>query len=998
MRQLPPDDEAMKKRSMASTSSSSSTFYFRQSEAKIVTEYHQMPPQSHRVVIEMEPINQLNRDWGFSSIDCSTLKKLVNEKSLDDLVKLGGVEGIGASLRTDMQQGIGDDIDEISGRSKAFGSNSYTNPPTKSFLHFVQEAFSDSAILILLVCAALSLGFGIKVHGPKDGWYNGGSIFVAAFLVILVSAISNFRQNRQLDKLSKVSTNMQVGVVRSGRQQQISTFEIVVGDVVCLKIGDQVPADGLFIGGYSLQVDESSMTGESHWIEVSRDQNPFLLSGSKVIDGCGKMLVTSVGMNTSWGEMMSTISSDSVPQTPLQGRLSKLTSSTGIIGLSVAFLVLVVLLVRYFIGNTKEENGKIQFIAGKTGVDEVINAVVGITTAAVTIVVVAIPEALPLAVTLTLAYSMRRMTSDRLLVRNVSACESMGSITTICADITSILSDQMNVTKSFIGKESLEGRSYTSVATNVLQLLVQGISLTRDSACKLFKVTPVDDTVNEWAVMNLNMEIGSSAEGLSILEVEASCPEKKRIGIVVRRQSENMIHVHWRGDFERILSLCSHYYDITGNIIPLDDQEIMRLHQEIEDMGASGLQCIAYAHTRLSEEDYEHGRATKRIPEKNLTLLAVLGLKRHCRLKGVKQAIETCQLAGVTVKMITGEDLCAARFIARECGIQEEYEGSTVTGEEFRMYDEKERMEKAEKIRIMSRSSPLDKLLMVRCLKQRGHTVAATGHGISDIMALKEADVGLSIGIQGTEIEKESSDVIILDDDFSSLPTLVRWGRCVYNNINKLVQFQLTVNIAALVIISVAAVSTGRIPLTPAQFLWVSLIMDTFGALALATEEPSKELMSRPPVGRHHPLITNIMWRNIGGQAFYQIAVILILKFKGKSIFHIHENVIDTLVFTTFVLLQVFNMFNARKHEEKNVFKGILKNKMFLVINGITVILQIIMVELLNKFAHTERLNWTQWGVSIGVAAFTWPIGLLLKFIPVPDKPILNYPTRLNVC
>ncbi|XP_026441911.1 putative calcium-transporting ATPase 13, plasma membrane-type, partial [Papaver somniferum] len=234
----------------------------------------------------------------------------------------------------------------------------------------------------------------------------------------------------------------------------------------------------------------------------------------------------------------------------------------------------------------------------------------------------------------------------------------------------------------------------------------------------------------------------------------------------------------------------------------------------------------------------------------------------------------------------------------------------------------------------MARSSPFDKLLMVQCLKQKGHVVAVTGDGTNDAPALKEADVGLSMGIQGTEVAKESSDIVILDDNFATVVTVLRWGRCVYTNIQKFIQFQLTVNIAALVINFIAAASAGELPLTTVQLLWVNLIMDTLGALALATDRPTEELMKKPPVGRNQSLITNVMWRNLVAQALYQIFVLLILQFKGNVIFGVNEDVKNTLIFNTFVLCQVFNEFNARKLEKKNVFEGVLKNKLFLGIIG----------------------------------------------------------------
>ncbi|GMP56288.1 hypothetical protein CsSME_00020836 [Camellia sinensis var. sinensis] len=247
------------------------------------------------------------------------------------------------------------------------------------------------------------------------------------------------------------------------------------------------------------------------------------------------------------------------------------------------------------------------------------------------------------------------------------------------------------------------------------------------------------------------------------------------------------------------------------------------------------------------------------------------------------------------------------------------------------------------------------------------------------------------MGIQGTEVAKESSDIIILDDNFGSVVTILKWGRCVYNNIQKFIQFQLTVNVTALVINFVAAVSAGQVPLTAVQLLWVNLIMDTLGALALATEKPSKELMEKPPVGRTMPLISNIMWRNLLAQAFYQVAVLLTLQFRGESIFGVNTNVNDTLIFNTFVLCQVFNEFNARKLEKKNVFKGIHRSKLFLAIIGITIVLQVVMVEFLKKFASTERLNWRQWAVCIRFAAVSWPIGWLVKCIPVPEKLFFSY-------
>ncbi|KAK8630518.1 hypothetical protein V6N13_079308 [Hibiscus sabdariffa] len=956
------------------------------------TSDHQLP--SHHYVTE-------------PNFDRKRLVQIVRQKDLDSLGQLGGVSNVAAGLCTNPENGIRDDEQEIRRRQEMFGRNSYRKPPPKGLLYFVLEAFKDTTILILLVCAALSLGFGIREHGAGEGWYEGGSIFVAVFLVVVVSAVSNFRQETQFDKLSKISNNIRVEVVRSGRRQQVSIFDVVVGDVVFLKIGDQIPADGLFLDGYSLQVDESSMTGESDHVEIDACRNPFLFSGSKVVNGYAQMLVASVGMDTVWGEMMSSVTGDKNERTPLQVRLDKLTSSIGKVGLAVAFLVLIVLLIRYFTGNTKDDYGHTEYRGSKTDVNGVLNAVVRIVAAAVTIVVVAIPEGLPLAVTLTLAYSMKRMMADQAMVRKLSACETMGSATVICTDKTGTLTlNQMKVTGFWLGQESIEEDLAKNIAPNVLELFHQGVGLnTTGSVCKSisgslleFSGSPTEKEILSWAVLGLGMDMEKLKQQYSILHVETFNSEKKRSGVSIRRKADETIHVHWKGAAEMIVAMCSQYYESDGILRSMNEDERGRIKTVIQSMAASSLRCIAFAHKQVSKEEAEDyddqsGMTHRRIKEDGLALLGIVGLKDPCR-PGVKKAVEACQSAGVSIKMITGDNVFTAKAIATECGIlgpdYGEGSGEVVEGIEFRNYTPEERIEKVDKIRVMARSSPFDKLLMVQCLKQKGNVVAVTGDGTNDAPALKEADIGLSMGIQGTEVAKESSDIVILDDNFSSVATVLRWGRCVYNNIQKFIQFQLTVNVAALVINFIAAVSAGEVPLTTVQLLWVNLIMDTLGALALATDRPTNELIQKPPVGRTEPLITNIMWRNLLAQALYQIAILLILQFRGESIFNVHQRVKDTLIFNTFVLCQVFNEFNARKLEKQNVFEGILKNRLFLGIIGVTIVLQVVMVECLKKFADTEKLTLWQWGVCILLAAFSWPIAWFVKLVPVPDTPFFG--------
>ncbi|PON46119.1 P-type ATPase [Parasponia andersonii] len=928
------------------------------------------------------------------NVDPKALGDIVRAKNIESLEsQYGGVEELVQTLETDVKVGISGTDADLMRRMTVFGANEYQKPPPKGFLTFVFDAFKDTVIIILLACAVLSLGFGIKQHGWKDGWFDGGSIIFAVFLVVIVSAMSNFNQSRQFQKLSAKCSDVSVEVVRGGRRHQISIFDIVVGDVVWLKIGDQIPADGLFLEGHSLKVDESSMTRESGHVEINGAANPFLLSGTKVADGFGTMLVTSVGINTAWGEMMSSINRDLDEETPLQARLKKLISFIGKLGLSAAALVLVVLMIRYFTGNTSDEKGLREFNGSKTKFGDVMNAVISIVAAAVTIVVAAIPEGLPLAVALTLAYSMKRMMKDNAMIRKLSACETMGSATTICTDKTGTLTlNEMKVTEVWIGKETLSEDGVSKMSPTVINVLQESIGL--NTAGNIYKPSsesapeisgsPTEKAILSWAVYSLGLDIDEVKTQCEIIRVEAFNSEKKMSGVLVRRNHEKALQTHWKGGAEMVLAMSSNYYDKDGIIRAMNDEERRCIDTIIQNMAAKSLRCIAFAHKKHEEETAE----VQKLEESGLTLLGLVGLKDPCR-PGVRKAVETCIDAGVGIKMITGDNVHTARAIALDCGILKSVEDveseAIIEGLQFRKYSPQERSQTVERIRVMARSSPSDKLLMVQCLKQKGHVVAVTGDGTNDAPALKEADIGFSMGIQGTEVAKESSDIVILDDNFTSVVTVLRWGRCVHNNIQRFIQFQLTVNISALVINFVSSVSSGKVPLTAVQLLWVNLIMDTLGALALATEQPTNELMEKLPVGRKKRLISRIMWRNIIAHALFQVTILLTLQFKGTSVFGVDEKVNNTIVFSTTVLFQVFNEFNARTLEKKNTLEGILKNKLFLAIIGVTITLQVLTVEFLNMFCGTERLHWRQWCASIGIAALSWPIDWLVKCIPVDD-------------
>ncbi|PHU11437.1 Calcium-transporting ATPase 8, plasma membrane-type [Capsicum chinense] len=914
---------------------------------------------------------------GEFDISQEELTFMSREHDFNALQQCGGASSPSKPLVFSLNKGIdGDEVDLLK-RKNAYGSNTYPRKKGRSFWRFVWEACCDTTLIILMVAAAASLALGIKTEGIKEGWYDGGSIALAVIIVIVVTAVSDYKQSLQFQNLNEEKQNIQIEVVRGGRRVPVSIFDVVVGDVVPLKIGDQVPADGILISGQSLALDESSMTGESKIVHKD-SKSPFLMSGCKVADGYGTMLVVGVGINTEWGLLMASITEDNGEETPLQVRLNGVATFIGIVGLTVALAVLIVLMIRFFTGHTYNPDKSPQFVAGKTKVGKAVDGAIKIFTVAVTIVVVAVPEGLPLAVTLTLAYSMRKMMADKALVRRLSACETMGSATTICSDKTGTLTlNQMTVVEAYVsGKKIDPPDDKTAVPPAVLSLLHEGVGLNTTGSVFVPQAT-------------------------SIIHAFPFNSEKKRGGVAVKLDSE--VHLHWKGAAEIVLSCCTSFIDENGSVVPLGNDKMSNFKEAIGSMAASSLRCVAIAYRPYevekvpAEEEIDHWE----IPEGDLVLLAVVGIKDPCR-PGVRDSVQLCIDAGVKVRMVTGDNLQTAKAIALECGIlrsdADAAEPNLIEGKRFRALSEDDRKEVADKISVMGRSSPNDKLLLVQALRSKGHVVAVTGDGTNDAPALHEADIGLAMGIAGTEVAKESSDIIILDDNFASVVKVVRWGRSVYANIQKFIQFQLTVNVAALIINVVAAVSAGDVPLNAVQLLWVNLIMDTLGALALATEPPTDHLMHRAPVGRREPLVTNIMWRNLLIQALYQVTVLLVLNFRGREILHLqHETneravkVKNTLIFNAFVLCQVFNEFNARKPDEINVFKGVHKNRLFVSIVGLTVVLQVIIIFFLGKFTSTVRLSWQLWLVSIGIGMISWPLAALGKLIPVPEKPFAEY-------
>ncbi|WCJ35547.1 Calcium-transporting ATPase 1 [Euphorbia peplus] len=918
------------------------------------------------------------------------LGSIVEGHDVKKLAIHGGVEGLASKLSTSAANGISVSEDLLNKRKDVYGINKFTESPVRGFWVFVWEALQDMTLMILGFCALVSLIVGITMEGWPKGAHDGLGIVASILLVVFVTATSDYKQSLQFKDLDKEKKKISVQVTRNGLRQKISIYDLLPGDIVHLSIGDQVPADGLFVSGFSLLINESSLTGESEPVNVSAS-NPFLLSGTKVQDGSCKMLITTVGMRTQWGKLMATLSEGGDDETPLQVKLNGVATVIGKIGLFFAVVTFAVLVEGLFRRKLLEGTH-----LNWSGDDA--REMLEFFAIAVTIVVVAVPEGLPLAVTLSLAFAMKKMMNDKALVRNLAACETMGSATTICSDKTGTLTtNHMTVVKACIAGEIQEVNSSkstlnfgSSVPDFAMKILLESIFTNTGGEVVTNKDNKIEilGSPTETAILELGLLLGGKfqeeREKSKIVKVEPFNSTKKRMAVVLELP-EGGYRTHCKGASEIILSACDKFVDKNGEVVALDKASINHLMNTIEEFAGEALRTLCLAYLDMGNEF----TAESPIPSEGYTCIGIVGIKDPVR-PGVKESVAICRAAGIVVRMVTGDNITTAKAIARECGILTD-NGIAIEGPVFREKSEEELRELIPKIQVMARSSPLDKHMLVRNLRTNlGEVVAVTGDGTNDAPALHEADIGLAMGIAGTEVAKESADVIILDDNFSTIATVAKWGRSVYINIQKFVQFQLTVNVVALIVNFSSACLTGNAPLTAVQLLWVNMIMDTLGALALATEPPNDDLMKRLPVGRKGNFISNVMWRNILGQSMYQFVIIWYLQTRGKAFFHLDgpdsDLVLNTIIFNSFVFCQVFNEISSREMEKINVFKGILQNYVFIVVLACTVIFQVIIVEFLGTFANTSPLSLQQWFVTMLLGFLGMPIAAALKLIPVASN------------
>eukprot|EP00741_Cyanophora_paradoxa_P023640 tig00021608_g22834.t1 len=1003
-----------------------------------------------------------------ASLAPDAVAALLEDEDAEKLRALGGPDGVARAVGSSSTAGLCESADQLRERGERYGQALLPEVETTGILRIAWETFrGDFTLQVLFVAGLASLGIGLGFEDPKTGWIEGTAILVAILVVVTVGALNDWSKEKQFRDLNKVREDRSVRVVRFEKREEVRVAEILTGDVVEFGPGDAFVGDGLLLRGSGVAVDESSMTGESMPARKNPGEKPFLLSGTKVLEGEGAMLVLAVGPRSRAGRISALLEAPR-EATPLQQRLERLAKDIGKFGLAAALSTVFVLFLRFGIEAAVQRRSW-----EASMLQEMLRFII----IGVTVLVLAIPEGLPLAVTISLAYSVKKMLRQK--ARPAPLCdlarEGESRAGRTCDKTGTLTMNRMVVTRCWAGGAE-RGDSAGAVAAGLAgtplgALLGEAISVNSTASLGAPEAAGAPPkflgNVTECSLLDLvgrcGMDYEAIRRGLPLL---ARCPfssARKRMSSVVPAGAGARMHV--KGAAEAVIALCTTAAeagpDGAVRARPLGAGERGALEALVREMASGALRTLALAYR-------EGGAGGARSPEEvaalesDLTLLAIVGIRDPVRPE-VPEAVRRCRAAGITVRMVTGDNVLTARAVAEECGIvpraalgpaasasaagEAEAGGGlqVMEGPDFRRLVGGTVKDAAtgaprvanlaaferlwSRLRVLARSSPEDKHTLVTGLRQMGEArreprgpppplppppppppppsarslvsgrrprqvVAVTGDGTNDAPALKAADVGFSMGVAGTEVAKEASDIVLLDDNFASIVTALSWGRNVYDSIRKFIQFQLTVNVSAVCLAFVGAATVEASPLSGVQLLWINLFMDTGASLALATEPPTPELLERPPYRRDESIVTPAMRRAIAGQAAYQLAVLLLLLYFGPGWLgipagyagtdHGHSaSVHFTVIFNAFVWMQLFNEINSRRlNGEANVFRGIHRSPLFIAIVAASAAVQVVIVTWGGLFFQTTPLNVQQWFLCVGLGLGALPLYQILRFVP----------------
>ncbi|KAH7122482.1 calcium-translocating P-type ATPase [Dendryphion nanum] len=900
------------------------------------------------------------------------LSLLVENRNPASVTAFGGLDGLLMGLRTDGKRGLSAEEDILDGhvtledvfshahhneskelpssekldnalstigkftdRRYIFGENRVPRRKPKTFLKLLWLAYNDKLMFLLTVSATISLALGLYQNftsteaGPGIEWVEGVAIVIAVIVIVFATAINDYQKNYKFYKLNKKKDERMVTASRSGHHQPISIFDVLVGDILHIEAGDIVPADGILLEGFDVQCDESSLTGESDLVRKTLNikGDPFILSGTRVEVGVGSYLILSVGVNSAYGKIVMSLQDDN-QETPLQQKLGSIAKKIIRFGLVAGVIAFIVLLIRYLVD--------IKNIQGGASVKS--NGFLQVLILSITVVVIAVPEGLPLTVTLALAFATTRMMKDKNLVRILRSCETMGGATTICSDKTGTLTqNRMSVVSGIIGissKFSDEHLTHTtqavipdqgplpnttdiveSLSTNMKELIKSSFVL-NSTAIDTNHPNEFMGSSTEKSLLKFSRDylgMGSVSEERSngnVVEMIPFSSDRKWMAIIVKLQSGGY-RMYVKGAAEIVLDSCSQIIEDLGHEVSftqLTPDMRSSLNKTMIEYSDKSLRVIVIAYRDVQEWDPSNIELASL---SDLVFVGAFGIRDPLR-PGVKESVRLCQSAGVFVRMVTGDSFSTATAIAEECGIYTSG-GIAMDGPTFRSLTSHQLDLVLPRLQVLARSSPDDKMKLVTQLKSLNEVVAVTGDGTNDALALKAADVGFSMGLSGTEVAKEASAIVLMDDNFASIVKAIGWGRAVHEAVKKFIQFQFTINFSAgiLTVISAFVGGTNASIFTVVQLLWINLIMDTFAALALATDFPTPGLLLQRPEPRTSSVLNTTIWKMIVGQSVYQMTVIFTLHYAGAGIFNYHTelqlNQLQTMTFNIYVWMQFFN-------------------------------------------------------------------------------------------
>ena len=826
------------------------------------------------------------------------------------------------------------------------GENQFTREKPKSILRRIWEALCEPMMIILLVALAITIAVQIVsvCMGGEFDWIECVGIVVAIVISVAISVVMEHRSAKAFEALSRIGEDTLVKVVRGGEVTLIPQKEVVVGDILCVETGAKLPADGRLIESTQLQSDESALTGESMAVKKDAgficaaentpvaERHNMLYSGCFITGGSGKAVVTGVGDNTEFGKIARELTNQDKSSTPLQEKLARLGKLITMLGAIAAALIFVIQIIELAVAG----------FDGMSGAD-IFTDISAAFIDSIVLIVAAVPEGLPTIVAVTLAINIIKMSKQNALVKKLVACETVGCINVICSDKTGTLTEnRMTVTDVQMGNTRLSPDRIPADSALIRGFCVNSTADVHFNGDRTEFIGNPTECAMLVAAHKSGVEYQSVRSGYRQIYRYPFSSETKNMTTVVDEMGE--IIAYTKGSPEKIIAMC--------DMAPEDRRAA---EDSIASYQAQAGRVIALAHRTLERGyDFDNERAAV---ESGMIFDGFVVISDPLR-SDVFAAVERCRHAGIDIKMLTGDNIITAKAIATQLGILDD-DHIAVEAKDVEDLSDEEFSEMIKKIRVIARSTPVIKMRVVKALKAQGNVVAVTGDGINDAPAIKNADVGVAMGITGTEVSKEASDIVLLDDSFSTIVTAVQWGRGIYENFQRFIQFQLTVNLSSVLIVFICVVLNIGNPFTAIQMLWINLIMDGPPAVTLGLEPMRDGLMDRSPTPRNSNIVSKDMLSRIIVNGLYMTLIVVLqteLNFLG-----IEEGHESTAVFTLFVLFQLFNAFNARELGNNSIFKNFLKNHIMLAVFAGTFVLQVIITQFGGTVFDTNGLNIIDW-------------------------------------